>query len=840
MPLASIRFLAAVFLALTSLSRADFLSDVRPVLKARCFSCHGALKAEAGLRLDSVSAMHMGGDSGSILANHAGILLDRITSSDEADRMPPEGAPLTPAQIDAFRAWIAAGSPAPVPDEPEPDPRSHWAFQLPQPSPLPEVPPPWNGNAIDRLLASHHTKQGLQPQEPTKPELWLRRVSFDLTGLPPTPAQVAAFLADHAPDARSRAVDQLLSSPQFGERWARHFMDLWRYADWWGLDQQLRYSQKHIWHWRDWIVESLNGNHGLNRMITEMLAADELAPDDPATLRATGFLCRPYYLFNRTTWLDEVVEHTSRAFLGLTMQCVKCHDHKYDPLSHTDYYRFRAIFEPYHVRVDAWPDELDFEKNGLARAFDLHTERPTYLHRRGDEKLADTSKALAPGIPALFGDLPITPVTLPPTASHPGTLPHVAASHRKAAEAEIATLASSGNQPERLAAASLRPDLIDAIHRADSAKASQHPDAPALASHAARLEAAWKVATAAASAAESAKSAAAAPADKKTELSKQSDAAMAAFVKACETAAQAGDQYTPLKGAIKALEGPDDSFDRNPHAYPATSTGRRLALAKWITGPSNPLTSRVLVNHVWMRLTGHSFTEDPSDFGLRCRPPALQNLLDHLAHEFHAHGWQLKPLIRSVVLSRAYAAASGSANHPREQQTDPENAFLWRMNARRLESQAVRDGILSLAGILDTTMGGPPVPVPSGETSRRRALYLQQHGELEDRFLAAFDNASVFECYRRRESVTPQQALALTNSRIAREAARSMADRSAALPDPEFVATAFSAVLGRPPSPAETEACLRGLASFQQHDAPLARAHLTLALFSHNDFVTLR
>jgi hypothetical protein len=392
-PLASIRFLAAVFLALTSLSRADFLSDVRPVLKARCFSCHSALKAEAGLRLDSVSAMHMGGDSGSILANHAGILLDRITSSDEADRMPPEGAPLTPAQIDAFRAWIAAGSPAPVPDEPEPDPRSHWAFQLPQPSPLPEVPPPWNGNAIDRLLASHHTKQGLQPQEPTKPELWLRRVSFDLTGLPPTPAQVAAFLADHAPDARSRAVDQLLSSPQFGERWARHFMDLWRYADWWGLDQQLRYSQKHIWHWRDWIVESLNGNHGLNRMITEMLAADELAPDDPATLRATGFLCRPYYLFNRTTWLDEVVEHTSRAFLGLTMQCVKCHDHKYDPLSHTDYYRFRAIFEPYHVRVDAWPDELDFEKNGLARAFDLHTERPTYLHRRGDEKLADTSKA---------------------------------------------------------------------------------------------------------------------------------------------------------------------------------------------------------------------------------------------------------------------------------------------------------------------------------------------------------------------------------------------------------------------------------------------------------------
>ena len=837
---ALLRYLAAAFLALTSLSRADFLSDVRPVLKARCFSCHGALKAEAGLRLDSVSAMHKGGESGSILANHAGILLDRIMSSDDADRMPPEGAPLTPAQIDAIRSWIAAGSPPPVPDEPEPDPRSHWAFQLPQPSPLPEVPAPWNGNAIDRLLSAHHARRDLQPQEPIKAELWLRRVSFDLTGLPPSPEQVAAFLTDNAPDARSRTVDQLLASPQFGERWARHFMDLWRYADWWGLDQQLRYSQKHIWHWRDWIVESLNGGRGLDRMIQEMLAADELAPDDPATLRATGFLCRPYYLFNRTTWLDEVVEHTSRAFLGLTMQCVKCHDHKYDPLSHTDYYRFRAIFEPYHVRVDAWPDELDFEKNGLARAFDLHTDRPTYLHRRGDEKLADTSKALAPGIPAIFGNLPITPVPLPPTASHPGTLPHVAASHRRNAEAEIAALASSGIQPERHAAASLRPDLIDAIHRAESAKANQHPDAPALSLHAARLEAAWKVASAAASAAESARSAAAAPADKKEELQKKADAALTALVKACETAAQPDGQYTPLKGAIKALEGPDDSFDRNPHAYPATSTGRRLALARWITGPSNPLTSRVLVNHVWMRLTGHSFTADPSDFGLRCRPPALQSLLDHLAYGFHADGWQLKPLIRSVVLSRAYAAASGSANRSREQQLDPENAFLWRMNARRLESQAVRDGILSLAGILDTTMGGPPVPVPSGETSRRRALYLQQHGELEDRFLAAFDNASVFECYRRRESVAPQQALALTNSRIAREAARSMADRFAALPDPGFVSSTFAAVLGRQPSPAETEACLRGLASFQRHDAPLARAHLALALFSHNDFVTLR
>jgi hypothetical protein len=839
-PTATPRFLIAIILSLTTPGRADFLADVRPVLKARCFSCHGALKAEAGLRLDSVSAMQQGGESGPLLADHAELLLSRITSTNESERMPPEGAPLSSAQIDSFRAWIAAGSPAPVPDDPEPDPRSHWAFQVPRPTQPPDALPPGSDRGIDRFLAAHHAARGLEPQSPASPDLWLRRVTFDLTGLPPSQEQLSAFLSDHSPDARSRTVDQLLGSPHFGERWARHFMDLWRYADWWGLDQQLRYSQKHIWHWRDWIVESLNSDRGLNRMIMEMLAADELAPDDQSSLRATGFLCRPYYLFNRTTWLDEVVEHTSRAFLGLTMQCVKCHDHKYDPLSHTDYYRFRAIFEPYHVRVDAWPGETDFEKNGLPRAFDLHTDRPTYLHRRGDEKQADTSKPLAPGIPALFGDIPITPVPLPPAASHPGTLAHFVASQQQAAAAEIASLVAAGNQPERHAAASLRPDLIHAIHQADSARASRHAEAPALAARAATMEAVWKVATAAAHAAESARAAATAPADKKEELTRKADAATTALAKACEAAMQPGERYTPLTGSLKALEGPDDSFDRNPHSYPATSTGRRLALARWITGPTNPLTPRVLVNHVWLRLTGHSFVPDPSDFGLRCPPPPLQNLLDHLATEFSSHQWQLKPLIRSVVLSRAYQSASSPANRPREQLSDPENSFLWRMNPRRLESQAVRDGILSLAGILDPAMGGPPIPVPAGETSRRRALYLQQHGELEDRFLGAFDNASVFECYRRRESVTPQQALALTNSRIAREAARSMADRFAALPDPAFITTTFTAVLGRAPSPAETDACQRGLASFQQQDAPQARAHLVLALFSHNDFVTLR
>ena len=229
-----------------------------------------------------------------------------------------------------------------------------------------------------------------------------------MIGLPPTLAEIRAFEADDSPRAREAVVERLLASPHYGERWARHFMDIWRYCDWWGLDGQLRYSQKHIWHWRDWIVESLNADKGYDRMIVEQLAGDELAPTDTDTLRATGFLARNYYLFNRTTWLDDVIEHTSKAFLGLTLNCAKCHDHKYDPLTQVDYYAWRAIFEPYHARLDELPGEIDLEKNGLPRVFDLHLDRPTYVHRKGDEKNPDQSRVIAPAVPVALAFKPLS------------------------------------------------------------------------------------------------------------------------------------------------------------------------------------------------------------------------------------------------------------------------------------------------------------------------------------------------------------------------------------------------------------------------------------------------
>jgi hypothetical protein len=317
---------------------------------------------------------------------------------------------------------------------------------------------------MDALLSARLAAKKLKPQPEAAPEIWLRRVYLDLIGLPPSPEEIAAFVADLSRthpthQSYSRVVDRLLNSPQYGERWARHFMDIWRYCDWYGLGAQLRHSQKHIWHWRDWIVESLNADKGYDQMIVQMLAADEFAPEDRDNLRGTVFLARSYYLFNRTTWLDETIEHTCRAFLGVTMQCVKCHDHKYDPIEQADYYRMRAIFEPLHVRLDPWQGETDFEKNGLPRVFDLHLDTPTYRHVRGDEKNEDKSKSLSAGIPQVleFAAFQPNPVILPPSSARPVLLPFVLDDQLQAAERDIAAAQKALDQAHQALAKSPQP-----------------------------------------------------------------------------------------------------------------------------------------------------------------------------------------------------------------------------------------------------------------------------------------------------------------------------------------------------------------------------------------------
>ncbi|MCO6459648.1 MAG: DUF1549 domain-containing protein, partial [Pirellulaceae bacterium] len=410
----------------------SYADQIKPLLAEKCWACHGALKQESGLRLDASQLIRQGGDSGpAIVAGQpqASLLLERVADKDPATRMPPagEGEPLSAEQLTLLREWIEKGAVAdeePVPDSPQ----RHWAFQPPRSPDIPNVVRrDWVRNPLDALLSAHHERLGLTPAPAADPALLVRRLYFDLTGLPPTRAELHAFLDDTSPDAYERLVDRLLSSPRYGERWARHWMDVWRYSDWAGFGNEIRYSQKHIWRWRDWIVESLAADRGYDQMVREMLAADELAPGDEWAGRASGYLARNWYKFDRHTWLDETVEHTGRALLGMTLKCARCHDHKYDPISQEEYYRFRAIFEPYDVRTDQAAGQLDLERDGLVRVFDARPDAPTHLFERGDPKRADTSRSLPPGTPAVIAGLgwSVEPLTLPLAATYPALRPSV-------------------------------------------------------------------------------------------------------------------------------------------------------------------------------------------------------------------------------------------------------------------------------------------------------------------------------------------------------------------------------------------------------------------------------
>ncbi|WP_152049614.1 DUF1553 domain-containing protein [Tautonia marina] len=869
----------------------DYLRDIKPVLTARCYSCHGALKQEAKLRLDTVELMQVGSNAGPVIepGNVEESYLLYVLTGEDGLRMPPEGEPLTDEQINAIRSWIAAGAPAPDDETPQQDPMDHWAFQAPVRPEVPEASSPeWGSNPIDAFLSAEHQRLGLSPLAEADRALLFRRVALDLTGLAPTRDELHAFLDDPSPDAYDRAVDRLLDSPHYGERWGRHWMDVWRYSDWDGYGQEVRESQPHIWRWRDWIVESLNDDLGYDQMIQAMLAADEIAPDDPDTLRATGFLVRNWYKFNRNIWLDATVEHTGKAFLGLTINCAKCHDHKYDPIPQTDYYRFRALFEPHEIATDRIPDQSDTSKDGLVRVFDAHADRPTYLFERGEESMPVESRPLEPAIPQMFDDAPeIAPVSLPPTAYYPGLREHVrrealdtaratvdtarTALEKAQTESEEGTSETSEDplSPLRLAERGLKAaladlDAVEARLAADDARYAEAPDDRQIELLTIRAGLAERRAALARTEHDRIL-AEKALADARAALSDddpKTAQAVTAAEKALTNATKAAEE------AAQALDGPlPSSYSPFGPVRPATSTGRRLALAHWITDRENPLTARVAVNHVWMRHFGEPLVESVFDFGIGGSLPSHPELLDWLAVELIDSGWSLKHLHRLIVTSRAYRMQSWSdPDHPNTS-IDPQNRFLWRMNPRRMESELVRDNVLRVAGSLDPTLGGPDLAPESALDTPRRSLYFRHAKEKRATFLKLFDSANVTSCYRRDVSVAPQQALALSNSPLtlgqARLLAGKLSESVSENADPSFIALAFEQVLGRAPSPEERDACLtylqtqpaqlaeaESLTPFESgpesaippstNPHQRARENLVHVLMNHSDFLTIR
>ncbi|MDF2375001.1 MAG: PSD1 and planctomycete cytochrome C domain-containing protein [Verrucomicrobiales bacterium] len=1020
----------AGLLGLSASAHADnaelYSEKIKPLLEERCYACHGALKQKGKLRVDTAVQIREAG----VLDN--GELIARLTSGDLDERMPPEGEALHAQEIEMIQAWITAGAPGPENEKPEDDPGQHWSFQTIK---RPEIPPGDFGNPIDAFLAEKHNEQGLVPRDRADRTVLIRRLYLDLIGLPPTTEELA--------DRRSYSaiIDELLANPHYGERWGRHWMDVWRYSDGYGLGAQLRYSQKHLWHWRDWIVNSLNDDKGYDRMILEMLAGDELAPEDPDVIAATGFLARNYYLFNRTTWLDNTIEHTGKAFFGLTMNCAKCHDHKYDPISHEDYYRFRAFFEPHQIRLDPIPGEIDFEKNGLPRAYDDDLEAMTYLHLRGNDLDPDKSKIIAPGVPEILADFALDPqpVDLPVSSWAPGLRNYVQEDHLAAADARLKEArgelakAISGNalpldteptpgkgfaltdhfdaeRPEiwniegsgwryqggalvqlestrdKQFARSMRPhpanfdltvnfrttggdtyksvgirfDVTGGGRDAHTVYASAHAPGPKVQiahtragqtsypgtgriarpvvvnedyemrvqvrdrlmnvslngefllayqlparnpngllelfafdataefdsisvsplapetslkeskNPAPKIDSKELTAVAEAKVAEAeiwlrtlkAKIAAdragiagkgsvnlgevvrlkkehAVAAAKvallTAEAGKQAAAkkALAAAAKALKNPGNPTD-YSPLRGSRKALETPEHKETDYAATYPKTSTGRRTALAKWITDRKNPLTARVAVNQIWLRHFGEPIVGSVFDFGRQTAEPELAELLDYLAMEFIESGWSMKHLHRLILTSEAWQRTSSNLNaDPATLSKDSANAFLWRMNSRRMESQVIRDSLVHLAGELDLAMGGPSIePTPD---ARRRSLYFQHSRDKQSQLLSTFDDAEILACYRRSESIIPQQALALSNSKLALEmAAKIPAAFGENLSTTEFAREAFQLILCREPNPSELAECVNFLN--EEKD----RGRLVHALLNHNDFIMIR
>jgi len=950
----------------------DYVHDVRPLLERRCFSCHGALQQKGGLRLDTATAIRAGGDSGpsvDLKNPQASLLLQRVTESDPSQRMPAEGPPLTETEVAALRAWIAAGAVGPVNEIPQKDPREHWAYRPPTRPPVP-VDSKSGSNPIDAFLNAARQSKKLTVSPPVHKDLWLRRVTLDLVGLPPTREELHAFRNDQSDSAFESVIDRLLANPAHGERWARHWMDVWRYCDGYGRPPEILFSHHHIWRWRDWIVDSLNSGAGYDRMVMEMLAGDEIAPEDPDTLRATGYLARNWETFTRNKWIEMTVEHTSRAFLGMTIQCARCHDHKYDPIAQADYFRMRAVFEPHHIRIDRLPGQSDRIKNGLVRVFDDFMTTPTHLFIRGDESQPDTSVAIQPGIPAAFGgSFDVRPVELPVSAFNPDKRAFVIQEARASADSAITKAleelksARAALQQSMQSQAAANQALRDAEQALQSAsKPEDHTAARTTATAATEKSArarravldaqhAQRRSEAVLVAAEAAREALAAvltveqledQGAKETNLTGWNEAARDALaaqrrqaimnaIVAESVAQQAVDQASiAVDGLIAATTDPKDESLKTPLAkattalvesrtklaaaskqrttaenesgqplttdykprvlefprakisfrdepstapYSQTSTGRRLALARWIADRGNPLTARVAVNQIWSRHFGQPLARSVYDFGLRTPRPVHNDLLDWLAVEFMDSGWNMKHLHKLIVTSQTYRMQSSavSVDDP-NQAIDPDNHYYWRMNLRRMEAEVIRDSLLHLAGRLDPTRGGPALPVAAAEDGLRRTIYYHHARDERMLFLTLFDAPNIEECYRRDETIVPQQAIAFTNSKLvfdrADDIVKAISTKVGDANEADFVSTAFELVLGRSATETERAVAVDGLQRLtiieNSTTAPVnpaltgpagtaqapvqtatnsnerARAAFIHVLLNHNDFVSIR
>ena len=750
----------------------SFSRQILPILSDACFACHGPDEKgrKGGLRLDTEAGAHGAGDSGDRAIvprdSAASEVMRRLLTDDPDEAMPPPTSnhKISPEQIALVRRWIDEGATW----------GKHWAFEPPQ---LPAVPAPGPGelNPIDSLVRARLVKEGLTPSPEAPRATLLRRVTLDLTGVPPTPEETAAFLADPAPDAYERAVDRLLASPRYGERMAWEWLEAARYADSNGYQGD---SERTMWPWRDWVVDAFNRNLPYDQFSVWQIAGDLLPAATHEQKLATGFL-RNHMINgeggripeeNRIDYLFDQTETVATVWLGATFNCNRCHDHKYDPYSQRDYFSLLAFFN--QTRVDGSggnpqsPPVLDAPTPEVAQK--LAEWQPKL-----DAAVAATARAEE----AKFPRDPGQPLDQAAAAKE---LPKEILDHLKVAPAD-----RDAGRLEKLAAHWKDSDPEYARVLADHRHARQERDAFA----------------------------AAVP---RVMVMEDMDTPRQTFV------LSRGDYLKPTTEVGMAL--PEQLA-----AGRAPSKPNRLGLAEWLVSPDHPLTARVTVNRFWQSLFGVGLVKTAEDFGLQGERPVHPELLDWLAVEFVQSGWDVKRLLRLIVTSATYRQASQVT--PAAFERDPENRLLARGSRFRMPSWMIRDTALAASGLLVETRGGPPVKTyqPPGvweEATFGNKRYEQDHGDaLYRRSLYVFWRRIVaptlFFDVASRQTCTvttprtnvPLHALLTLNDTTYLEAARTLAQRVLiSEPDtPARLGHAFQRVLGRDPGSEEQAVLARAL-----------------------------
>jgi hypothetical protein len=789
------------------------------ILQARCVVCHGKDK-ESGLDLRTREGVLKGGSRGAAIkpGDADESLLYRFVAGEEKPRM-PMGEELSEYQIGLLKQWIDKGavwednetggdekvyaSLKPITDEQ----RNYWAFRKPARPQIPEVKyRSWVRTPIDAFILAKLEEKGLQPSPRADRRTLIRRVTFDLTGLPPSPEEIDAFVSDKSPDAYRKVVKRLLASPRYGERWAQHWLDVVRFGETNGFELDAEREQS--WRYRDYVVKSLNDDKPYDRFITEQIAGDELDPNSFEMRVATGFLrAGPQHVVagnqdlavNRQEWLTEVMFGVGNGIMGLTVGCARCHDHKFDPIPQADFYRLQSFF--------AASDNYDFK-------------RPT----------KEQEQAFGAAVKA--HDEKLKPI-----------LDQIAAIEKP--------------YREKLAAAKrakLEPQFASALTREEKLRSDEEKR---LAKEAqSMLEIKWNELVASISPEDRENRAALRRRMHNIELYAPDPMPKALAVADTLNPIpqmnilkggdphRLGDTVRPRFPSVTLPADAPPEAEINPvQIGEFKSTGRRLALARWLTAPGNPLTARVVVNRLWHYHFGRGIVATPNDFGRNGQQPTHPELLDWLAVEFsQSQAWSLKRMTEMMVLSNAYqqSSSTSSGEAGAKANVDPDNKLLWRMNRQRLDAEAIRDAVLAGAGNLTERLGGPSIKVPlepevydtifteyepdnlwpvhpDPRQHARRSLYLIRKRNVRLPLLVAFDAPDLMAvCGARQVSVHALQSLTLMNSEFMLRQSRALAERlfkEAGADERAMISRLYELTLARKPRPDElrlTRSFLKG------------------------------